>query len=87
MMRIRLGNSHGVKLVQPQLQWTSMGGGHARVVTEGVNLLDIQNELDSTDGDAILDDGGLEGMCFFSVTTTTGNVFLFGTSWCMVIKI
>jgi hypothetical protein len=58
-----------------------MGGGHAQVVTEGVDLLDIQNELDWADGDSIRDDGQLEDMCFFSITTTTGNVFLFGTSW------
>jgi hypothetical protein len=80
VMRIRLGNSHGVKLVQPQLQWTAMGGGHAQVVTEGVDLLDIQNVLDSADGDDIRDDGGLEDMCFFSVTSTTGDVYLFETS-------
>ena len=55
-----------------------MGGGHAQVVTEGVDLLDIQNVLDSADGDDIRDDGGLEDMCFFY--TNGKNVFLFGTS-------
>jgi hypothetical protein len=32
-----------------------MGGGHAQVVTEGVDLLDIQNKLALADGDAIQD--------------------------------
>jgi hypothetical protein len=79
-MRIRLGNSHGATLVQPQLQWTSMGGGYDSVVTDGVDLLEIQNVLDSADTDVMMEDGVASDMCFFSVTTNSGDVYLFETS-------
>jgi len=79
-MYIRLGNSHATQLVQPRLTWTSMGGGNAEPVTVEVDLLDIQNVLDSADRDDVRDDGEIADMCFFSVTTIKGDVYLFETS-------
>lgn len=54
-----------------------MGGGQTEAVTMEVDLLDVQNVMDSIDSEDIRDDVVQEDMCFFSITTCKGIVHLF----------
>lgn len=75
------GNSNGDKMLQPTLEWSTMGGGWSRtgtsnVVTTSVDLLSIHSLLDSSDVEEERDDDGAD-VCFFTITTKAGNVHVF----------
>lgn len=77
------GNSNGGKMLQPTLEWSTMGGGWSRtgtskVVTTSIDLLSIHSLLDSSDVEEERDDDGAgDDVCFFSITTKAGHVHVF----------
>ena len=73
------GETGSSEAIQPKLQWSTMPGGmHLQRLTTTVNLLQVMNvstqvgELE--DGDDDIDDRDL---CFWSLTTTSGEVHIF----------
>mmetsp|Transcript_30754 Transcript_30754/g.45551 ORF Transcript_30754/g.45551 Transcript_30754/m.45551 type:complete len:155 (-) Transcript_30754:62-526(-) len=86
-MYIRLGNCDADEVMQPRLEWESSGGGspgrrqHIPIV-QSINIIDIAAIADSLGDehrDDVVDESEAE-MCFFSVTNSAGDVYLFEAS-------
>mmetsp|Transcript_737 Transcript_737/g.1726 ORF Transcript_737/g.1726 Transcript_737/m.1726 type:complete len:191 (-) Transcript_737:15-587(-) len=86
-MHVLRGSRHGAKLAQPRLEWSTPGGfsrtGSSDVLKVSLDLLDILSIVDSLGDDSDedmqqLDGDGVaeENLCFFSITTTRGDVHI-----------
>ena len=82
-MLLRLGKRMGSQLLLPRLEWSTPGGGsrqgNRESSTTSIGLLDILSIVDSVEGESGLDGVALEeeDLCFFSVTTNEGIVYMF----------
>mmetsp|Transcript_17010 Transcript_17010/g.23631 ORF Transcript_17010/g.23631 Transcript_17010/m.23631 type:complete len:447 (+) Transcript_17010:227-1567(+) len=77
---LKQGNSAGENVVQPRLEWSTMGGGFSDVVTRSVELLDIYAVHDSTGVEEERDDTAPDTeqeITLFSITTKKGVVHVF----------
>ena len=84
-MLLRPGICNAIQVVQPKLEWSTLGGGLAlHVETHSIGLLDIHSL--STSGGVIEetrddDESDTEMMnCFFTMTSNTGDVYVFETT-------
>ena len=63
---------------QPRLEWTTCAGGQTfEVATTSVGLLNILSITTSTQDDSQSEDIGDEDLCFFTITTHQGDVYVF----------
>ena len=79
MMYIQPGHSNGPYIVHPKLVWKSDPGSRPQKSDElsfAVDILDIHSVMDSID-DAVTETAEEGDLCFFSVTTNSGDVHLF----------
>jgi hypothetical protein len=82
-MFLRQGNYQGSTIVHPRLEWPTPEQQWWTTEKPGsVNLLDIQSISDSAQDEVRDDIEVLETMdlCFFSITTKHGNVYMFESS-------
>ena len=66
--------------VQPRLEWTTCAGGQTfEVSTTSVGLLNILSITGSVQAldDSLEEEGEAEGLCFFTITTHEGEVYVF----------
>mmetsp|Transcript_8295 Transcript_8295/g.12711 ORF Transcript_8295/g.12711 Transcript_8295/m.12711 type:complete len:447 (+) Transcript_8295:235-1575(+) len=77
---LKQGNSGGENIIQPRLEWSTMGGGFSDIVTKSVELLDIYAVHDSTGVEEERDDtvqNAEQEITLFSITTKKGVVHVF----------
>ena len=82
VMRIIPGSTGTQEAIQPKLQWTTMAGGTAsKSFVTSVSLLRIHSVLTATQNlvpeDSTTADLDDEDLCFVSITSSAGKVFLF----------
>lgn len=80
-MFVRKGSYQGSRIVQPRLEWPTPEQQWTTEQPGTVNLMDIQSITDSSEDD-VRDDLDAEttepmDLCFFSITTKDGEVYMF----------
>eukprot|EP00980_Cylindrotheca_fusiformis_P001326 scaffold333_cov133-Cylindrotheca_fusiformis.AAC.52 len=80
-MNFKPGVCNALEVVQPSIEWTTMGGGKdKKVMTQSVDLVDIHSIAVSSIDDMRddLEAGEVEEIqCFFTLTTKSGDVHVF----------
>jgi hypothetical protein len=81
-MILRPGTCNALRVVQPQLEWSTLGGGMAvEIETRSIGLLDIHSistsALEENRDDEEEESDGEDLLCFFTITTKAGHVHVF----------
>jgi hypothetical protein len=79
IMKIEQGNPEGDShTIQPKLTWSNMPGGKVSrrftITMCLLKVLSISTQVEEMNGDS---DDGSDDMCFFTITTTSGEVHMF----------
>jgi hypothetical protein len=80
-MNFKPGICNALEVLQPGIEWSTMGGGKDKqVLTRSVDLIDIHS-IGVSSSDDMRDDleaGDLEEVqCFFTLTTKSGDIHVF----------
>ena len=83
-MTLLPGICNALEVEQPQILWKTMGGGNHEIETRSIGLLDIHNigtsrgeETRDDEEDEIFEDNEDDMNCFFTITTSDGDVHVF----------
>lgn len=80
-MNFKHGICNALEVLQPGVEWSTMGGGKdKKVLTRAVDLIDIHSIAVSSSDDMRddLEAGELEEIqCFFTLTTKSGDIHVF----------
>jgi len=80
-MFVRQGNYQGSQILHPRLEWPTPEQQWTTETPGTVNLMDIQSISDSSEDelrdDIEADTTELMDLCFFSITTKNGDVYMF----------